>query len=250
MNSLESPRPILATGTRGCVEFLLPTVLSRGMEVEGKEYIPNDGPAIIVINHMGWAEILPPMLIVPKQPIPVIKSETMHNNFLGMFAKAFHSIGIQRETSDREAMNLCVDALKENNILIVFPEGTRGKTYQEQHELKPALSGTMFMAKRAAMVMEKPVKISPWAIWGTENIFSRLEDKSTSLGERLAFTRSKIHVSIAPPFEIEPPTSKQFQETLEPGMNQIMLTIRDMLPEQYHGVYKGIPTPNNLSRKI
>lgn len=249
MNSPESPRPILAAGTRGCVELLLPHILSKGIEVEGGEYMLTDGPGVIAVNHMGWAEVLPPMLLSPKQPIPVIKTETMENGFLGTFAEAFHSIGIKKNTSDREAMDMCVAELTRKNILVVFPEGTRGQTEQEQHELKRGLPGMVFMAQKAAIETGETVKISPWAIYGTEGIFPRLEDKTIPWKNRLTLNRMKIRVCVAPPFEMTPAMAKDItKDTLLLYTEQIMLAIRDRLPESYHGYYRGIPARHQSGR--
>jgi 1-acyl-sn-glycerol-3-phosphate acyltransferase len=251
MNSLESPRPILAARTRGCMELLLPHILSKGIEIEGNENMLKDGPGIIAVNHMGWAEVLPPMLLSPKQPIPVIKTETVESDFLGKFAEAFRSIGIQKNTSDRDAMNMCVDALKQNNILIVFPEGTRGDTEQEQHELKRGLPGMVLMAQKVAIATEKKFFISPWAIYGTEGILPRLEDKTISWKDRLSLVRAKIHIAVAPPFEMTPTMARDLtKEHLLQYTEQIMLNIRDRLPERYHGYYRGIPNLRNTSGKI
>jgi 1-acyl-sn-glycerol-3-phosphate acyltransferase len=241
----------LTYGTQGCVEFLLPNLLSKGIEIKGKENIPNHGGHIIVLNHMAWVEALLPMLYVSPQPRLVIKQKTMEDKILGPFAKAFHAIGIERDTYDKPAIDACVDTLTANKNLIIFPEGTRGKTKEEYHHLKIAEPGTLFIAKRAAAATDQPITISPWAIWGTEAIFPRLEDTSASLKERLLFTREKIHVAVGKPFLINPETNRmQLKESLQPGIDQIMLAIRDMLPEQYHGVYKGIPTPENPTRSI
>ena len=244
MQNLESsPRPFLAAGTRGCVEILLPHFLSKGIEIEGRENIIPHGPGIIAVNHMGWAEVLLPMTISPQQPVPIIKTETMESDFLGKFAEAFNSIGIEKNTSDREAMDLCVTSLNKKNMLIVFPEGTRGNTEQEQHELKRGLPGMIFMAQKSALALDEPVRISPWAIYGTEGIFPRLEDKTIPWKDRLTLNRMKIHVCVAPPFEMTPDMARTLtKERLLEYTQTVMLAIRDRLPEQYHGYYREIPT--------
>src|SRR5438132_7916585 len=54
------------------LESLLRYVFSRlRYEIAGLEHVPDSGPAIIIMNHTGWEEILLAILAVPR-PLRIV----------------------------------------------------------------------------------------------------------------------------------------------------------------------------------
>jgi hypothetical protein len=51
--------------------FLSPVFHWVGYQVEGIEHVPGEGPAVIVMNHTGWEEILFLILMTPR-PLKIV----------------------------------------------------------------------------------------------------------------------------------------------------------------------------------
>ncbi len=95
---------------------------------KGRENIP-EGGAVFCANHAGMSDPLW-ILLALRQPnlIRVIaKKELETVPVVGWILKSFHIIFVNRGSSDMSAYDACVDALKANDKLLIFIEGTRVK---------------------------------------------------------------------------------------------------------------------------
>jgi len=57
-------------------------IFGKGIEVEGEENIPQSGPAIAVVNHMGPTEIVVPMLWLPEPATGDDQGRKLQNSFV------------------------------------------------------------------------------------------------------------------------------------------------------------------------
>lgn len=106
-----------------------------GLNVRHRERLPQSGPAIIVANHNSHLDTLVLMSLLPMRLLPVLHPVAameyfLRNRYLAWFS--LHIIGIiplQRGARNTHVDPLagCSAALKDNNILILFPEGSRGE---------------------------------------------------------------------------------------------------------------------------
>jgi len=119
-----------------CLLFAKPLVyLLLGLNINGRENIPKKGPAIIVGNHNSHLDGLVIMSLFPLKQWPMVRPIGAQDYFfqsrlMKFFAKYIVDIIPICRTGDRPKENLlddCEDALKNNNIVIIFPEGTRGE---------------------------------------------------------------------------------------------------------------------------
>ncbi|QDV52371.1 lysophospholipid acyltransferase family protein [Gimesia fumaroli] len=118
-------------------------VIVLGLNLRGKQNLPQAGPAMIAANHNSHLDTLVLMSLYPLSKIhrvrPVAAADYfLKNRFLSWFA--FNCIGIipinrtgrQRKS---ELFAGCHQALDQGEILILFPEGSRGNP-EELSELK------------------------------------------------------------------------------------------------------------------
>jgi 1-acyl-sn-glycerol-3-phosphate acyltransferase len=106
-----------------------------GIAVRGREHLPTSGPAIIVANHNSHLDTLALMSLFPQSLIscvhPVAASDYfLKNKFLAWFSQQLIGIiPIERHSVEKSGSVLAplVQALNDNAILILFPEGTRGE---------------------------------------------------------------------------------------------------------------------------
>ncbi|PIE42179.1 MAG: 1-acyl-sn-glycerol-3-phosphate acyltransferase [Gammaproteobacteria bacterium] len=108
-----------------------------GLNVRGKKNLPGDG-AIIAANHNSHLDTLVLMSLYPLSQIhkvrPVAAADYFfRNRYLSWFSS--HVIGVialKREgfTRPDELFAECYDALNHGDVLIIYPEGSRGKPEQ------------------------------------------------------------------------------------------------------------------------
>ena len=106
-----------------------------GMNVRGREHLPLSGPAIIVANHNSHLDTVALLSLFPLHLInnvhPVAAADYFFSNrFIKWFA--LHIAGIIPIDRNNKTVGLniftpVINALDQNAIVILFPEGTRGE---------------------------------------------------------------------------------------------------------------------------
>jgi 1-acyl-sn-glycerol-3-phosphate acyltransferase len=125
----------------------------------GLENIP-DGPAILAANHQSFLDdVLLPLVVKRRKVVFLGKAEYFEKWYLRWFFKAAHVIPVRRESrsASEAALNAGVQALREHNLIGIFPEGTRSP------------DGRLHRGKTgvARMALEAQVPVIPVAIIGT-----------------------------------------------------------------------------------
>ncbi len=139
-------------------------LLWLGLHIRHRERLPLKGPALVVANHNSHLDILVLLTLFPLLGIwrvqPVAAADYfLRNRLLKWFA--LHLVGIipvSRSLSSLSSLEShpldgCFQALERGQILIVFPEGTRGEA-ERMAQLK---YGIWYLAKRFPQVPVVPV---------------------------------------------------------------------------------------------
>lgn len=111
------------------VKFLCHFLIGR--EVEGREQLPQKGPAILVANHNSHLDALMVLSLFPKKQIKNIyavgaKDYFFKNPFVGFFSRNLIGIiPLDRRVKKEEILEPLYKAIEEGKILLIFPEGTR-----------------------------------------------------------------------------------------------------------------------------
>lgn len=123
----------------------------------GQGNVPELGPVILASNHIGWLD--GPLLITtaPRPAHAMAKSE-MFEGPTGLLMRIAGQIKVQRCSTDAGALRRSVQALRANQVVVVYPEGTRG-----DGEFTTIKGGVGYLA----LVTGAPVV--PVAIFGTRN---------------------------------------------------------------------------------
>ncbi len=134
------------------------------LRVKGSENIPDAGPAAIVMNHQGYADIVCACALIDQFQFGFIaKSELLKMPLYGKWMMDIRSVLIDR-SNPREALKSLSEAtelLKLGFSLVIFPEGTRSKS----HEIGEFKKGSLKFATRAG------VKLLPVVIDGTAEMY-------------------------------------------------------------------------------
>ena len=108
------------------------------LSVDGAEYLPRVGPAIIASNHKSE---LDPFFVGHAFPRPVryfAKSELFENRALRWAVTELGAIPVRRGLSDRAALEAALESLARGDALIIYPEGTRQRD-DAVHEFLPGV---------------------------------------------------------------------------------------------------------------
>ena len=161
------------------------------VRVEGMEHMPQDGAAVVIANHRHMFDPVV-IAIAMKRPVSFLcKKELCLNSLANWFFRKLLCIPIDRDNMDRGALRQCVDVLKEDRVLGVFPEGTRAKT----EDMLPFKSGATFIASQA------PCKIVPMALERSRNLVNPFAPK--------------VGLKVGEPFLYEALEGERRRETLE-----------------------------------
>ena len=185
-------------------------------QVVGLENVPRRGPLILASNHVNLLD--PPLLAVlmPRRIIYMGKVELWETPIIGPLYTLAGFIPVQRFGADLAALRKAEKVLRQNQVLGMFPEGTRSR--------KPGLSkgqpGTAIIALRSG------APIVPVAVTGTAGVAV----------PRSFFRITQVGVVFGKPFEL-PKGRRLNAELVEQCTERIMKEIAVLLPEEYRGAY-------------
>ena len=193
------------------------------MEVKGKENLPPKGQLIAVCNHLNLIDpLLHIMAITPRDSIFMAKEELFKWWPIPIF-RILMDIGeafpVARHGTPEQrwiAIEHGLEVLKQDMVLVIYPEGTRSKSGHLQH----AYPGAAYIACRTK------APLIPIAIWGTENL--------TGKGW---LRRPRVTISFGKPFALPPLEGKPSRETLKQLTLFMMQKLAVELPPKYRGKY-------------
>ena len=164
---------------RGCVRygFMAYFNLFYKIDIIGKENIPKEGGYILCSNHIHWMD---PILYVcenKRMIYAIAKEELFSSKLKAWVMKRLGLIKVERDGSNnKKSIEEAVNHLKNNDLLLIYPEGTR---FGLKKGVKPK-KGVALMA------MEARVPIIPMAMVGSFKPFTKIRiiiDKPMDISE-------------------------------------------------------------------
>ncbi len=191
--------------------------MTLNITVKGMENFPKQGPALIVINHLGDADAVLLAATIPTTIDGMGKIELNEHWLVGPIFRAYGVIYVHRGKPDRKAIRAALDGLTEGRMIAVAPEGRQSV----EGKLEEGTEGAAFLA------MKTNALIVPVAMTGTEN---------ENIYNRKWWRRARVTLSVGKPFQLEEQTDRQ--SMMREGTSQIMESLASLLPESYLGNYK------------
>lgn len=205
---------------------LLFNLLTR-VEVIGLENVPEQGAALLAVNHLS--RIDPPLVfaLLKRRDATVLAADKYKKNPL--FRLAIESVGgiwINRDEADFNALREALHHLQQGGLLGIAPEGTRSRS----GALIQAKTGIAYLADKAG------VPVVPIAVWGTETAFQQL----------FRLRKPKLTIQFGQPLTLPPVERRNREACLQRNTDEIMCHIAMLLPPQYRGVYADHPRLKEL----
>lgn len=95
------------------------------VKIIGEENVPKTGSFILCGNHVHALDA-PVIVVTAKRKIRFMAKEELYKNkVIGFLARVFEIIPVKRGTADLDAIKASMKAIKDGDILGIFPEGTR-----------------------------------------------------------------------------------------------------------------------------
>lgn len=128
------------------------------LRIYGKENVPREGGVVLALNHFSWID--PPAFGAgsPRTIHYMAKIEAHSVPGLGQLIRAFGTFSVRRGESDREAVRMMRQVVRDGGALGLFVEGTRQR------------SGVPGEVKAGAsmVALQESVPVIPAAIHGTQ----------------------------------------------------------------------------------
>lgn len=159
---------------------LLALIIYR-VKVEGFENVPKDTACIICGNHVHGLDAPALVAVVNRRIHFMAKEELWKNIGFRFMAFCFDVFPVKREKGDSEAIKKSLKILKSNQILGMYPEGTRNGM---EKNIKPK-NGAVNLAIRAG------VPIVPFGVSGDFKPFKKITYR---FGEPMDFSSYKDKV--------------------------------------------------------
>ncbi len=186
--------------------------------VSGREYVPLNGPLIIVANHLSWYDPILLGVILPRRVWFFTKAEIFNWPIAGLVCRLTGQIPVHRGESDRAAVEKGIAYLREGKALMIFPEGTVAR----QEKMIAAHTGAALFAIRTGAT------ILPVAHCGTRKVLR---------SPRIWFPR--VEIQIGKPYSAVLPGDVSRKAGLHLITEDMMARIAEMLPEEQRGIYKN-----------
>ena len=190
-------------------------------DVRGAEHVPASGGAVVCSNHVSYLDFtFLGLAALPQHRLVrfMAKASVFHHGFSGPFMRAMHHIPVDRKAG-AAAFDLAVRALKDGEVVGVFPEATISSSFRVK-ELK---------AGAGRMAVDAGVPVIPAAVWGGQRLFTKHHP--------IQFTRGvAVTVVLGEPIRPEPGEEpRQLLQRIRTAMEQLLDEAQRTYPQQPAG---------------
>jgi 1-acyl-sn-glycerol-3-phosphate acyltransferase len=188
----------------------------------GEENIPQEGGAILAINHIGYLDFaIVGTAVLPKKRYVrfMAKKEIFNNKLAGPLMRGMHHISVDRGNGSASFV-AALRTLRKGEIIGIFPEGTISTSF----EIKELKSGAVRLAMAAG------VPVIPTIIWGSQRIWTK--------GVKKNLLRKGVPVTVA--FSEPLYFSKDSDvESGESSLRRVLLASLHKIQDEYPDSHQG-----------
>jgi 1-acyl-sn-glycerol-3-phosphate acyltransferase len=195
--------------------------LDLQFEIEGAEHLPASGGAVLASNHVSYLDFT--FVGLPARErhrlVRFMAKKSVFDNWVsGPLMRAMHHIPVDR-AAGTSAYAVAVDALRDGELVGVFPESTISRAFVP----RTIKSGA------ARMALEADVPLLPVVVWGGQRIWTT--------GRRPSLTRHvPVIVKVGPPIEVDEGQTAH-------GLTTVL---REQLTKLVEEVQRSYPPPTSV----
>jgi 1-acyl-sn-glycerol-3-phosphate acyltransferase len=207
--------PLEPTGLRlFAPRILIPAFSLFGdMQITGLEHLPDSGPVVLACNHLTNFDVFPMSLSLPRPIFFMGKEQLFRSPLVEPLFRALGGFPVYRGLGDGWAMRHAARLLENEQVVGIFPEGTRSKG----KGLRAAKTGA------ARLALDHHCPIVPMGISGTQRMFKHFP------------RRTPVEMALGAPIYPHP------HETPVALTDRTMFAIASLLPPELRGVYAEHP---------
>lgn len=193
-------------------------VMGWKIDVTGVEHIPAEGGGVIATNHIGYLDftfIGYGALGRGRLVRFMAKKEVFDHKISGPLMRGMKHLPVDRFGRPADALDVAVDALRRDELVGMFPEGTISRSFLPR----------MGKHGAATMAMTAQVPLIPSAVWGSQRILTKGRPRNWQRGV-------PISVAYGPPIDYEPDddpavVTKRLMAAIGELVERLMLTYPD-----------------------
>ena len=170
------------------------------LKVYGAERVPPQGGLVLALNHFSWLDPLAFGTACPRTIYYMAKVEAHRVPGLGQLMRSFGAFAVRRGESDREAVRLMRQIVRDGNSLGLFVEGTRqrsgvpgeakpGAAMVTVQEDVPVVCGAIHGSQHWRLGNFHPVSVA----WGEPLRFGELPRTGKGYREASAVIQDELH---------------------------------------------------------
>jgi 1-acyl-sn-glycerol-3-phosphate acyltransferase len=183
------------------------------LQVSGVEHLPMSGPVVLVANHLTTFDVFPMQLALPRLIFFMGKAELFQNPLSDALLRRLGGFPVYRGARDGWAMQHARRVLEHEQVLGIFPEGSRSRG----RGLSPAKTGA------ARLAIEAGCPVVPMGVDGSQRLFKGFP------------RRTRLNVNIGHPIWPEP------NDSALDLTDRMMFAMAKLLPPALRGIYAEVP---------
>jgi 1-acyl-sn-glycerol-3-phosphate acyltransferase len=196
---------------------------------EGLEYIPRDGGALVVSNHVSHLDpVLTGLQVHRARRVPrfLAKASLWKAPVLGWAMAGSQQIPVYRDSADAQnSLRDGIKALADGKVVVIYPEGTITKDPDGW-----PMQGRTGVARLA---LSSDVPVVPMVHWGTREVYNGYDKRFRPL------PRKPIVSRCGPPVDLSAYRGRPLDATLLREVTDLLMThVKELLVE-----VRGEPAP-------
>ena len=197
--------------------------LTGRLTVTGREAMPPYGPLLVASNHLSLNDAGTLVVALPRRIVFLAKKDLWNKPIGRFYCNAVGAVPLDRERGGGEALRYALNALQQDQAILMFPEGGISRSGQ----LQRARTGLAWLA------LKTQAPILPVGIAGSEKFASW----------HMPVPLARWQVNIGTPFTPPSVEGRITRPLLNSVTDMVMQRIAALLPESYRGAYAAALQP-------